>query len=215
MTLSEPLDDLKQLWDARARGGTTDAERVDSSQRTQRMRFNLFSAFHDVQGASVLDVGCGIGDLFGHLSEAAGEVDYLGVDLAPEMITLAEKRYPDATFATRDILQWDPGRRFDYVVAIGIHNVKIEGAEKLLADVTRRQFELCEVAAHLSLLTHHFDGFGPRAMPWSPAEVLALALDITPWVTLRHDYLPHDFSITLYREPLADTRPDLIDGHNG
>ncbi len=41
-------------------------------------------------------------------------------------------------------------------------------------------------------------------------QVLALALEVTPWVVLRHDYLPNDLSVTLYREPLIDTRNDLM-----
>ena len=41
-------------------------------------------------------------------------------------------------------------------------------------------------------------------------QVLALALEVTPWVVLRHDYLPSDLSVTLYREPLIDTRCDLL-----
>ena len=31
------------------------------------------------------------------------------------------------------------------------------------------------------------------------------------YVILRHNYLPNSFSITLYREPLIDTRRDLLE----
>lgn len=69
---------------------------------------------------------------------------------------------------------------------------------------------MCRVAAHVSLLTDRYTGFASHIQPWRVEEILTLALDITPFVALRHDYLPNDFSVTLYRQPLIDTRTDLL-----
>jgi SAM-dependent methyltransferase len=207
-----PIDELQEIWDERATKGKTDAERIESSARPQRMRFNMFSKHHDLRGASVLDVGCGVGDFLAHSQLAGLEIDYVGVDLSSAMVELAKERHPGVRFEHRNILNWEPERTFDYVVAFGIHNVQIDGAERILRDVTHRQFELASKAAHFSLLTTNFVEFGPTAMPWNPAEILTMGLEVTPWVTIRHDYLPHDFSVSLYREALADVRPSWIDG---
>ena len=203
-------DRLRSFWDERARNAPTDAERVDSQRRAQRMRFEAFVLSHELSGASILDVGCGVGDLYGHLADRGISCDYTGVDLSAEMIARAAEKYPAARFEAADVLAWPDAARFDYTVAFAIHNVKIEGGRELLERLTRKQFVLCRRATHLSLLTDRYQGFAPHIQPWRAEEILTLALSISPWVTLRHDYLPNDFSVTLYRKPYIETRPGLL-----
>lgn len=208
--MSDELNKIVDFWDNKARSSSTDCERVDSSLRTQRMRFERFLISNPVEGRSVLDVGCGVGDFYAHLESRSINCDYTGVDISSEMVARSQARFPNATFRTANILEWDERGTHDFVVAIAIHNVKTENGWDLLKRFTQKQFELCRAAAHMSLLTNRFDGFAPHIQPWSPSEVLAVAFELTPFVSLQHDYLPHDFSITLYREPLIDTRVDLV-----
>jgi SAM-dependent methyltransferase len=208
------LDDtnqaLQRFWDERAASSATDAERVDSNRRSQRMRFESFVLTHDLVGRSILDVGCGVGDLYGHLRDREIACDYLGVDLSSQMIARCREKYPDGKFEQANILEWADEPRFDYTIAVAIHNVRVDGGRELLERLTRKQFALCRVATHLSLLTDRYAGFAPHIQPWRAEEVLTMALAITPWVTLRHDYLPHDFGITLYRKPYIETQPGLL-----
>jgi SAM-dependent methyltransferase len=212
---TDALEELRNHWDQSAARSAPDSVRVDASPRAQRMRFAAFGSLEladSLEGATILDVGCGVGDFWAYLTAQGVRCDYLGVDVSSAMIERASAKFPDARFEVRDVLEWDPGRRFDYVIAIGIHNVRIPGVEPLLERVTRRQFELSARAAHVSLLTDRYPGFGPQALSWRAEEVLSMALAVTPHVTLRHDYLPNDFSVTLYREPLIDRRKGLLAG---
>jgi len=210
---TEVLAELREHWDQMARTLASDRERVDASPRAQRMRFAAFATQElgsALEGTSILDVGCGVGDLWGYLEELGVHCDYLGVDVSSAMVERARAKFPKARFEVADILGWGREQSFDYVVAFGIHNVRVAGAEPMLEATTRRQFALCRRAAHVSLLTDRFGGFGPHALAWRAEEVLGMALLVTPNVTLRHDYLPNDFSVTLYREPLIDRRRDLL-----
>jgi SAM-dependent methyltransferase len=210
--LSKSTQRVRDFWNEHARAAADDAERVDSSRRAQRMRFETFLLDHDVRGKSVLDVGCGLGDLLHHVRRRGLDCDYVGVDLSSEMIARCRARFPGVRFESVDILQTDLGRRFDYVVSFGIHsNVRLEDGAALLAAVTRRQFELCDVAAYVSLLTDRYaKGFAPDRQAWRAEDVLTMSLAITPYVALRHHYLPNDFSVALYRELLIDARKDLL-----
>jgi cyclopropane fatty-acyl-phospholipid synthase-like methyltransferase len=163
-----------------------------------------------LSGKSLLDLGCGVGDLYAHLQTRGIRCNYTGFDISSEMIRRCRERFPGARFESGNILEWHPGDQFDYTVAIGIHAIKVEGGRQLLERITRRQFELCRVAAHVSSLTDRYSGFAPHIQAWRAEDILTMALEITPYVILRHDYLPNDFSVTLYREPLIDTRTDLI-----
>ena len=126
------------------------------------------------------------------------------------MIRRARERFPEARFRVGDSLAGLQGAPFDYTVSIGIHNVKVPGAWDLLASSMHQQFAACRVAAHLSLLTDRYDRFADHIQAWKVEDVLGLALSITPYVALRNDYLPNDFSVTLYRSPLIDTDSSLM-----
>jgi SAM-dependent methyltransferase len=63
-------------------------------------------------GASVLEIGCGAGDLLASLQPSDG----LGVDVSGEMVELARSRHPGLEFAQASGELVDAGRAFDYVV---------------------------------------------------------------------------------------------------
>lgn len=210
MNLTSSYDQLLAYWENRARTASTDCERVEFSQRSQRMRFETFILSHELNGKSVLDVGCGLAHFWEHLQRRSINCEYFGVDISGEMIRRCSKKFPALHFENVNILNWEPGRVFDYSVAFGIHNIKVNNGYEVLERVTERQFELSGIAAHVSLLTDRYKGFADHIQAWRAEEILSLALNITSYVTLRHDYLPNDLSVTLYRKPLIDTRSDLI-----
>lgn len=191
------LDKRRAHWDTRA-ALPTDSERIDQTPRSQRARFSTVDPLVSPR-CSILDVGCGVGDLYGYLRDGTVRCDYSGVDLSPRMVERAQDKYPDGHFRTANILEWAPGPRFDLVVSIGIHSDPIPEAADVLQQIMAQQFALCRVAAHVSLLSDRYP-HGPHVLAWRPEDVFAMAMKITPWVSLQHDYLPHDFSVTLWRE---------------
>jgi SAM-dependent methyltransferase len=65
----------------------------------------------------VIDLGCGAGDLCEPV-RAAG-FDYLGVDLSPDMVTLARRRYPGVSFCEGSAFDLPPVRDAAAIVAVG------------------------------------------------------------------------------------------------
>lgn len=73
------------------------------------MRFEVFVLNHDLQGKSVLDVGCGVADFWDHLHLRGLNCDYVGVDIASGMIKLCRERYPELRFESVDTLESGSG----------------------------------------------------------------------------------------------------------
>ena len=70
-------------------------------------------------GATVLELGCGGGDLLAALQPAVG----VGVDFCPEALATARAAHPDLTFVQADVHQLDLGARtFDYLVLSDLVN---------------------------------------------------------------------------------------------
>jgi len=74
--------------------------------------------------ARILDVGCGAARFAVRLAGRASE--FVGIDFAPEMITLARKKATVAdvadkcTFLQVDFLEWESDKAFDLAIAIGV-----------------------------------------------------------------------------------------------
>ena len=86
-----------------------------------RMRDLLIGQLpNDLQGARILDAGCGTGALAFEL--AARGADVVGVDISPQLINIAKKRTPEGlqgtlSFSAGDMLSSDLGP-FDHIVAM-------------------------------------------------------------------------------------------------
>ncbi len=68
--------------------------------------------FHVPPGASVLEIGCGTGDLLHALVPRRGE----GVDISPRAVERARAKYPDLTFHVGDAERLPITGEFDYVI---------------------------------------------------------------------------------------------------
>jgi len=77
----------------------------------QRELLNFFR-FMIPEGASVLEMGSGTGDLLADLRPSRG----LGVDFSPAMNEIARRRHPSLEFRTMDVEALEIDGKFDYVV---------------------------------------------------------------------------------------------------
>ena len=87
-------------------------------------------------GGRVLDVGCGTGDYCGRL--AADGYDALGIDLDREMIEVAARRFPEASFRALDMVDLASlGGGFDAIFCVGnvLAHTPRNGVVRFLMDV--------------------------------------------------------------------------------
>jgi len=71
-----------------------------------------------IVGDSVLDVGCGLGHLYGHITKL--DIEYLGLDQSADMLKRARARHPDARFERGNIYDMDSLPKFDTVVCLDV-----------------------------------------------------------------------------------------------
>lgn len=85
-------------------------------------------------GRSVIEIGCGTGQLAQELSEN-GITDYLGVDIAPEMISIARQKFKNKgfKFIATDFLDLVCTTRYDYaILPMIIHSIDKETAQRII-----------------------------------------------------------------------------------
>ncbi len=64
------------------------------------------------EGASVLEIGCGTGDLLAALQPGRG----VGIDISPQMVKKAQQNYPDLDFRVDDFEDLQIEETFDYII---------------------------------------------------------------------------------------------------
>jgi SAM-dependent methyltransferase len=106
---------------------------------TQQLRFvQLLKLCDFSQAFSLNDLGCGYGALRGFLTARwpKAAVDYLGIDLVPEMVVAASRKW-EGTHDTAFAADSHCSRVADYSVASGIFNVKLDQAIDAWEDFIR------------------------------------------------------------------------------
>jgi SAM-dependent methyltransferase len=156
-------------------------------------------------GTSVLELGCGRGDLLASLQPSRG----VGVDFSPEMIRQARARHPRLEFVEADVHDLRLGETFDVVILSDIVN-----------DLWDLQAVFERVAAHASPGTRVLLNLYSRVwgLPLAFAQALGLANRLLPqnWLT-REDvsHLLHLSGFEVIRETQEILLPLAIPGLGG
>ena len=97
------------------------------TQETQHARFNVLIDNLPLEGKSLLDVGCGCGDLLSVLKGRGISLEYSGVDILPGMIEKARSLHPDGRFFCGDLFSstFFFKERFAVVFVSGVFNLNL------------------------------------------------------------------------------------------
>lgn len=92
--------------------------RPREQQRFYNQLLRRYYRFFVPEGARVLEVGCGTGDLLAALKPARG----LGIDFSPGMIAAARSRFPQLQFELAGAEEFELAESFDYIVLSDLVN---------------------------------------------------------------------------------------------
>lgn len=173
------------------------------TRSAQEKRFEALLALGELDGRSVLDVGCGFGDFLAFLDGRGIRARYTGLDVCAPMIERCRERFAgrDAEFAVADVLDFEPGEPFDFVVASGIFGLDAPGARERIRPTIERLFSWCRIGAAANFLSGKSPAPVDGRVYVDPCEALALGFELTPAARLDHNYLPNDFTLQLFKTP--------------
>ncbi len=168
---------------------------------TQAVRFAVLPRLVELDGKSVLDVGCGLGDLAGYLRNKNLHVRYTGVDVLPEMLARARKVQPGERFVLADLFADEPdalaGETFDVVFCSGAFNLNLGNNLEFLAHALPRLWRRAREALVVNFLHTREMHRDPTYFHYDPAEVISILAAHAGRENIRlvDDYLPNDFTL--------------------
>lgn len=177
-----------------------------SSRESQERRFEILSQIADLNGSNIIDFGCGTGHLATYLKAKGTVFNYTGVDVVEEFFDIARKKNPDSRFGLLGDFERE---KFDYVFISGVFNNKRAGNRRFYEESIRKLFGMCTKGIAFNLMSTYVDYQDEGLFYESPERVFRfIKNELTPFVTLRHDYevkpgvVPFEFAVYAYRVPL-------------
>lgn len=173
---------------------------TQNSPEGQIMRYDELAKLADLNDATVLDLGCGLGDFYPYLKARFPRLKYSGIDIVPEMVAHAAKRHPEVSFACRDILREGVGAEFDYILVCGVFNNGVPDCTTFLKEMIRAAFAHCRHGLAFNFVSTRVNFLSEGMSYHDPVEVLTFCLDeLTRKVQLHHHYGKCDVSVFLYK----------------
>lgn len=173
------------------------------SRTTQYRRFAILAAIAPLAGRRILDLGCGLGDLYNYFQEEGIAVAYCGYDLLPEMVSRARQRFPGVCFEVHDVLQDFGQETFDYILSSGAFNVNFNDNLSAIHKLLPRMLAHCTEGVAINFLSIRDTNRDAILFHYDPQEMVAFCKTFCAHVQLVEDYLPNDFTVYLYHNPPA------------
>jgi SAM-dependent methyltransferase len=174
----------------------------------QDVRFSVLAgpALEDPE-CSVLDVGCGFADLHDYLRVGGWRGQYHGIDIVPGLLEVARSRRPELDLRLLDVSECEDDE-YDVVIASGIFGARLT-AEPNPPHIERTLITMLRLARRVAcadFLSTHVDFQRPEAWHTDPSWAVQAAARIAPRFLLRHDYMPYEFALFLYRDAATSDR---------
>lgn len=167
--------------------------------RSMAIRFRELVRDVPVDGKTILDAGCGMGDLLPYLYAKAPNFNYLGVDKTSDFIEIAKKRYEGHNFKVGDPFKKKVGT-FDVVLSSGVMNGNYDGwlerRKQMISALFEQTGEVLAFNMAGGLKPIRDDSLIAYA---DAAEIFEYCKTLSSRVILRSQYLDRDFTIVMFK----------------
>ena len=168
---------------------------------SQHKRFEVISTIGDFRECSLLDVGCGHGDLKGYLDTTISAFTYIGIDQMPEFIAVAQEQYRDSpnTFFYQADFTTVEFPQVDYVLASGALGYRCDNPD-FYGQMIQKMYEAATKAAAFNMLdAAHFQD-DQLLVGHDFDTIVALCKRLSHRIAVVRGYLDDDFTVFLYKD---------------
>jgi SAM-dependent methyltransferase len=165
---------------------------------SQLKRFEALCQWGDMSGCTIMDLGCGHGDLAAFLQQHFDNIHYLGVDFLAEFIATAKARYgqqPNTQFIQADFLTAGLPD-VDIVIASGSLNYRSQNHLHPWQTISR-MWEVAQKGIAFNLLDARQFVADDVLCGYEPDEVLRFCREMDGEAELVSGYLVDDFTVLM------------------
>jgi SAM-dependent methyltransferase len=172
------------------------------SRKAAEQRYQEIASLVEFKNKSILDIGCGFGEIIPFILPSNGKLDYLGIDKVAEFIGAASKKYPKNRFIVGDYFSKPLKKKFDIIIANGCLNANVRDNLGFRKRAIKVMFEHSNEAVIFNMS----GGADPRKTAkrsnvWfaSASEILRFCKTLTPKIIFRDHPARREFTAVLSR----------------
>ena len=175
------------------------------SEEAQKLRFDMLLNGIELEGKSLLDVGCGTGNLLEYINSKGLKVEYTGVDILDPMIKIANAKGLNGEFYHADIFKDNifEKKTFDIIYSSGIFNLNLGNNRIFLHDAVGLFLKLSKEAVVFNLLHIDSPDREDKYFYFHPDELKKILADYSDKlreIEIVEAYLKNDFTVICRKE---------------
>lgn len=163
------------------------------------LRYEILISEFLIQNKSLLDFGCGFGDLKKYLSDKDYIFKYAGVDINRKFIKVGKKIHKDIDIYQSNAFEEGLRCDYDYIISSGVHNTKITNNWSFICQTFELFNKYSKFGFALNFLSDNGDFFDKDLYYANPSKILELASKYSKKIVLKHDYMPYEFTIIVHK----------------
>ena len=168
-------------------------------ESAQRQRFKQIAQIGNLNGKTILDVGCGHGDLFSFISEIYPRLNYCGLDQEKAFLEVALKRYggkSNTKFLFGDFESVSLPKH-DYVICSGGLNYRTSDNHHIFKMISKF-FKASKLGLGLNILKS-VDFENGILVPYSESQIMKYCKKLTSKLVLKESESQNNFTLFLYQ----------------
>lgn len=198
------IDFTKKRYSERLKEFGYSPKTLGWTQNKQEIRFDILTSLYDFENKSVLDIGCGFGDLNKTISKKVQNYSYLGVDICEDLIETGKEQFfaENIEYSTGDFLQLEISKKIDWAIESGIFNLKLNDVDNydFIKAVMAKTFSLVGDGFSFDFISDKVDYKDDYIFYANPEKILSFAYELSRNVVLRSDYMPFEFTIFVFKD---------------
>lgn len=167
------------------------------TQEAAEKRYIALTENIDFENKSILDLGCGFGDIIPFIENKAKNFNYTGVDITKEFIQEAKELYPNHKFIEGDFMN-DELRDFDIILACGPLNslsIDVSARKKII----KKFFNKSKKIFAFNMAGGEREEERKGIFYVNYLDILKYCLTLTNKITFKTGYAYKDFTIVMCR----------------
>lgn len=200
-----------------ARHGVSE-ESLGWTKGKQEIRFHQLTRYFFLSGCSLIDIGCGFGDLISYLDKRGiSPKAYVGYDLVKEFLDVASRKHAgqSVSFFEQNYLDVSSVKA-DYIVGSGLFGRRLSDSEQDNYDYFRKILAKAFSEASEGVA---FDFLSDRVQfrrsqndfHASPVIVLSIAYEFTNNLIIDNSAMPFEFSVILFKNDKFSPEKTVFD----
>ena len=170
----------------------------------QQLRFDIIMEsqnFISTPIKTVLDVGCGFGDMGAYLNKTHPNINYTGIDINPLLIQEGLTRFPGVNLICADVNALAL-EKFDLVCACGIFNFELQNCDHLnyIYEMLDKFNKLSTKVVVVDFMSTYVDFTAPGGFHMPEEKAIEFSKKISRRFVLRNDYTDFEYAIYILKQ---------------